>query len=185
MDRPFLIGKKIYLRPLDIDDLEGRYLQWVNNEEITKHLGTLYFPFTKDRLRSYLIEQLSNPSVAFFAVIEKKSGRHIGNAKLGPIDWINRHAELGRMIGEKIAQGKGYGTEITKLLLKYGFRLLNLHKIFSVPSVKNISSIKSNKNSGLEIEAIIKKHKYEDGSYVDVCFMSITKEKYFNLEKKI
>lgn len=183
MDRPFLIGKKIYLRPLDIEDLEGRYLQWINDENIIGHMGTLHLPSTKNRLRDYLIEQLNSKDIVFLAVIEKKTSRHIGNVKIGPIDWVSRVTEYGRMIGEKSAQGKGYGTEITELILEYGFEKLNLHKIFSTPSVENKASIRSNEKAGLRKEAILKEHKYENGHYADLCVMAITKKEYFKLRK--
>jgi len=179
MDRPFLVGKRIYLRPLDIEDLSGRYLQWVNDERIIRNMGTLYFPSTKKRLQDYLIEQLNNKDVLFFAIVEKKTGKHIGNVKLGPIDWVNSVVEYGRMIGEKSARGRGYGTEVSILVIKYCFEVLNLHKVFATPSAENLPSIDSNKKAGLKTEAILKEHKYKEGRYTDVCVMAITKKEYF------
>jgi RimJ/RimL family protein N-acetyltransferase len=45
------------------------------------------------------------------------------------IDLVNRSAMLGIVIGEKAYWGKGYGQEALRLLLDYGFNLLNLHSI--------------------------------------------------------
>lgn len=179
MDRSFLIGDKIYLRPLDMDDLEGEYIQWVNDERICKHMGTLHFSTTKRRLQEYLESQLNNKNIAFFAIIEKETGKHIGNVKLGPIDWINRRAEYGRMIGDKSAQGKGHGTEVVDLILKYAFNILNLHKITTSASISNEASIKSSKKVGLRVEGTLKEHEYENGQYKDAYVMGITKDEYF------
>ena len=68
MDRAFLIGEKIYLRPFDIDDLEGNYLQWVNDGEIIKHLASNAFPKTKEDLSNYVNNILSDDSYIYFAV---------------------------------------------------------------------------------------------------------------------
>ena len=35
-----------------------------------------------------------------FAITDSKSGRHIGNVKLGPIQWVHRRASLGILIGD-------------------------------------------------------------------------------------
>jgi RimJ/RimL family protein N-acetyltransferase len=42
---------------------------------------------------------------------------------------IHRTAEAGIFIGNKNYWNKGYGTEAMKLLLDYGFNLLNLNNI--------------------------------------------------------
>jgi len=34
LDRPFLVGERIYLRPLELEDVNDRYLQWVNDPEV-------------------------------------------------------------------------------------------------------------------------------------------------------
>ena len=44
IDRPFLMGKKIYLRPFDLDDIEGDYLQWINDGEMVRFNETLKMP---------------------------------------------------------------------------------------------------------------------------------------------
>ena len=180
MDRPFLIGKKIYLRPLDMDDIDHSYLNWVNNEEIIGSLESLYLPTTKEQLESYLKNILNNDRIVFLAIIEKDSDKHIGNIKLGPIDWIKRQATYGRMIGDKESWGKGYGSEAVKLILKYGFERLNLHKICAGALSTNIGSIKSNEKAGLKIEYTKKSEVFRDGEWIDTVGLSITEDEYFN-----
>jgi len=84
MDRPFLVGEKIYLRPFDEDDLEGDYVQWVNDREIIKHLASNAFPKTRDELKNYVTQVANSPDYIFLAVMEKSTEKHVGNAKLGP-----------------------------------------------------------------------------------------------------
>ena len=40
MRQPFLVGDRIYLRQLEAADVEGPYLAWVNDYEVTRFLET-------------------------------------------------------------------------------------------------------------------------------------------------
>ena len=53
----------------------------------------------------------NNPQNAGFTIYERVTLRPIGNTGLHKIDFRNRTAEFGIMIGEKDCWGKGYGTE--------------------------------------------------------------------------
>ena len=44
----------------------------------------------------------------FVAIETSNSYQHIGNIKLGPIDWARVHADIILFINEKIDCGKGY-----------------------------------------------------------------------------
>lgn len=56
--------------------------------------------------------------------------RMIGNCSFMDINWTVRNAEVGLFIGDKSCWNKGYGTEVMRLLLRYGFDALNLNHIF-------------------------------------------------------
>ena len=174
---PFLESKNIYFIPFD-EDLDDNYLKWVNDRKIIEHLITGVFPKSKQELVEYVKTINSNPNHVFFKVIEKETKKYIGNAKLGPIDWVNRSAEYGRMIGEKSVHGMGYGKEIARLLLHYAFKILNLNKITAGSPVDNIASIKSNESVGLIVEGRLKEQIFKDGAYLDVVRMGITKNRY-------
>ena len=47
MKRPFLIGKRLYLRPLEEDDID-RCLVWINDPDITATIA-VRFPFNRSR----------------------------------------------------------------------------------------------------------------------------------------
>ncbi|MBW1728596.1 MAG: GNAT family N-acetyltransferase [Deltaproteobacteria bacterium] len=164
MDRPFLVGEKIYLRAFDMDDLEGDYIQWMNDGEIIRHLASNAFPKTKDELKRYVEQMIHNPDYVFFAVIEKSTGKHVGNAKLGPINWIDRRTHYGRVMSKE-TWGKGYGSEVLKLMIKYAFEILNLNRMIDFIVSSNLGSIRSNQKAGMDVEGEIKEWAYKDGKY--------------------
>ena len=181
LDRPYLVGENIYLRALEIEDVDKGYLQWINDHEVIKYLETAHFPKTRSSLIKYVENIENTPNVVFFSIIEKSTGRYIGNAKLGPISWINSNAEYGRMIGAKEAWGKGYGKEVARLLLRYGFEVLGLNKITAGALVDNQASIKSNEKIGLRIEGCLKEQTFHEGKFKDSIRMGITRREYNKL----
>ena len=44
MYHPFIVGKKLYLRGIEREDLSGNMSQWVNDSEVTKYMVMGLFP---------------------------------------------------------------------------------------------------------------------------------------------
>jgi [ribosomal protein S5]-alanine N-acetyltransferase len=179
-DRPFLVGKKIYLRPFDLDDIEGEYIQWINDSEIIQNLSSLNaIPKTKADLIDYVSSILKNKDYIFFAIIENSSGKHIGNFKIGPINWIDSTTNYGRMISKEV-WGKSYGTEAFQLVIKYIFETLNLNKIYGIALSRNKASLRSNEKAGMNVEGEIEEFVYKDGSYQNATILGLTRKMYFS-----
>src|SRR3972149_1107027 len=98
-DRRILTGEKLYPRPLEDSDIGDEYLSWVNNPEVTRYLETGKAPVSLPDLHRYL-ERFQNSKTDFiFAIVDKRSGRFIGNVTLNRINWTHRTADTGLMIG--------------------------------------------------------------------------------------
>ncbi len=184
LDRPFLLGENIYLRPLDLEDINNRYLNWLNDVTLAKFIPSMSFPATRSSVEQYVSKVNNDSNSIFLAIIEKDSGEHVGNLKLGPIDWIDRRACYGRLIGDKMARSKGYGSEAIQLILKYAFEILNLNKVTATCLASNKAAIRSNEKNGLAKEGLLKEDRYAEGHYQDVVAMGITRKKYFDSNDK-
>jgi len=180
LDRPFLIGEKVYLRPLDMNDVNPQYLHWVNDEEVIKNLA-ITRPSTIGSLESFVMTHIESSNFYFFAIIEKETNKHIGNIKIGPINWTNRTSNFGIMLGDKSSWGKGYANDSFKLIFKYSFMTLNLNKLWDIAVGSNIASIKSLERSGAKVEANLKEHSFKNGKYEDCVVVSITAKEFINL----
>lgn len=181
MHHPFIIGEKLYLRGLERTDLEGEYFDWLNDREVTKFLDSGVFPNTVDKMEEYYRNIALSPNNVMLAIIDNESDKHIGNIKLGPINWITRIAPLGIMIGNKEFWGKGYGTEAIRLVLDYAFKRLNLHKVTAGIAAIHQASTKAFKEAGFEVEGQLKSQFLLDGQYYDSLYLGITREDF--LEK--
>jgi len=181
VDRAFLIGEKIYLRPVDIADADGPYLQWVNSPIAYLTLGSAYYPKTKSALEAYIKKQIESPDSAFFAIMTKPDERFIGTAKLGPVEDVHRHAYIGLLIGEESARGKGYGTEVVVLLLKYGFRQLNLHKISTGANASNTASIRMFEKAGMTVDCRRRQQLYVNGVWEDQVILAMLADDFHRI----
>ena len=167
MYHPFIIGERIYFRALERADLEGNYFQWLNDYEVTKYLESGIFPNSTEAMESYFNKIDQSPNDVFFAVIERETGLHIGNIKIGSINWVKRTADIGTMIGERKAWGKGYGTEALKLATDYCFKRLNLQKITVGVIPENLAAKRYIENLGFSHEGTIRRGAYINGKYCD------------------
>lgn len=95
------------------------------------------------KFNDYLSYMQFYPQMGVFAVFEKETQNQIG---LGVLFHIEMKPETGRYeVGYRFDQsawGKGYATELTHRLLKYGFNELGLTEICGTTDPKNIVSQK-------------------------------------------
>lgn len=180
MYHPFIVGETIYLRGLERADLEGAYFDWLNDREVTKFLESGRFPSTKEGMEEYYNNTVLSENNVMFGIIDKKADKHIGNIKLGPINWITRIASLGIMIGDKESWGKRYGTEAIRLVSDYAFNKLNLHKLTAGVAAINKGSVRAFERAGFEVEGRAKKQFFLNGEYYDSLYLGMTRQDFLD-----
>ena len=85
---------------------------------------------------------------------------------------------LGIAIGEKEYWGQGYGTEATRLLVDYGFNLLNLNSIMLGAFVFNERAIACYKKVGFKEIGWRRQARIIGGQKYDVLLMDILAEEF-------
>ena len=174
----FAEGSLVVLRPLERADLNERYLGWLNDPEVTRYTETGIFPSTAEDLENYFRSVTGSKNDVMLAVIDKKSGQHIGNVKLGPIHWLHRRATFGILIGEKEFWGKGVGLEATRLMVEYGFQRLNLHRIDLGVFAEHAAAVHCYEQAGFKIEGRMREDLFLDGEYKDRLRMGLLRSEY-------
>ncbi len=100
-DYLLLSSVRLYLRELRLSDVNDNYYRWMNDPEVTQYLESRFNTHSKESLHEYVKGKLSNTNEIFLAIMNKEEDRHIGNIKLGPINWRHHYASIGILIGEK------------------------------------------------------------------------------------
>jgi RimJ/RimL family protein N-acetyltransferase len=122
-----LVGKHLALGPLD-PNLVATYQRWLNDFRMTRTIGQPV-PYTCEQVEADYQQIGREPRQTDFTMYERATGRPIGNVAWRDIDWCNGTAEYVLFIGEADCRGKGYGTEVTRLMLDYAFTTLGLHNV--------------------------------------------------------
>lgn len=179
----FIAGEHIYLREVCVSDVNENYYRWLNDTEVTRYLETRYIPRSLENIRKYVESMDGNPDEIFLAICLNEDGMHVGNIKLGPINWIHRFADVSLLIGEKSAWGKGIGTEAICLLTRFAFEMLNLHKLRSGCYADNKGSAKAFLKAGFVEEGILRKQWQVAGTYQNEVIFGLCREDMKTEEK--
>jgi len=175
-------GKLVNLRAVEKKDLE-EIMKWVNDREITKYLAAFLYPVSRLEEEKFLEKAMSHDDTEKNLVIETKEGIYIGQIGLHKIDWRNRNAELGIVIGNKEYWGKGYGTDAIEILLNHTFNQMNLFKVYLRVFEYNKRGIRCYEKCGFKEEGRLRKNHFYNGEYYDVILMGILKDEFIKINK--
>jgi len=184
MRHPFLEGKRIYLRGLEKSDLPGRFFQWANDKEVTRFLFMGVFPNVLENLEEWFEEIRKSDKDIVFLIVDKKSDKEIGFCSFNQIRWLHRSAEYRIFIGEKECWDRGYGQETNKIMLRYGFELLNFNKIWLGVSASHTMALNSYIKSGFVKEGILRQEIYRNSRYYDAVRLSVLRDEYYKKHKQ-
>ncbi|ULA62905.1 MAG: GNAT family N-acetyltransferase [Nitrospira sp.] len=80
---------------------------------------------------------------------------------------VHRHARLSYWLGIPY-WNRGYGTEAVRAVLGYGFRQLNLHRIYSPHFQGNVASGRVLQKVGMAYEGRMREHYVRFGRFIDL-----------------
>jgi ribosomal-protein-alanine N-acetyltransferase len=175
----FLTGERCYLRPLREADLAGNWLHWFNDPEVTRHMLRGTFPATIESNAAFYNDVVvGSENNLVLAIVANDDDVHVGNVGLHRIDWQNRYAEFGIVIGERDFHGQGIGTEATRLICGHGFDRLNLHRIWLGVFAEHAAAIRMYERVGFKVEGTRREEILRDGRYQDKVVMGLLAEEF-------
>jgi RimJ/RimL family protein N-acetyltransferase len=172
----FLIGEKVYLRPVEKDDL-AHIRAWVNNPEVHALIGETR-PMSVSGADAFYDELQHDESRIWFIIVEKASHRPIGECGLLRMTPTWRTTDLSIIISERDARGRGYGTEAITLLMDYAFGALNVHRIAIGVVGFNERALRFYEKIGFQREGIQREGYYWNQQYYDFVMMSILEHEF-------
>ena len=124
------------------------YKKWMNDKSITKYILKKHHVTIK-QLKSF-VESVDNSENYFFRIIEIKSNKHIGNVRVGPLNFKDKSSGFGIMIGNKKFHNKGYAKEVLDLSVDFLFYFLRFKKIKFDCFIDNTPAMKVYENLGFK-----------------------------------
>jgi RimJ/RimL family protein N-acetyltransferase len=164
----FLEDELLYLRSVNINDLEGNYSNWLNDPEVNLYNNHCRLPVSIKQQIDYINNKNNSNTDLFLAIIEKNNNVHIGNIILQNINWIDRNGEIAFLLGEKSYWSKGFMYSAGLLLINHAFTQLNLHRIYLATSSTNIGMQKLATKLGFIKEGERIDAQYKNGKFNNI-----------------
>ena len=172
-----LANMKVYLRALEPEDYKTS-IAWRQDEEIwSMVIGRRYF-VSEDYEKKWLEKSSSSLTSLKLAICVKESDLYIGNYNLDNIDFFNKSAITGLLIGNKDYWSGGFGTDASLLMLHHAFYDLGLERIESRVLLENKASIRVLEKCGYKTEGILRKAIFKNGKLQDLNLVSVLREDF-------
>lgn len=161
--------ERLTLRPVTEADVDGAYFSWMNDPEILRYMETRYSKNTKESILSFVrLMNSTNDNVFRAITLENK---HVGNIRLGPINWHHKTAPIGLLVGDKNYWGKGVASEAIDAITRFAFEKLDLNKVYASCYSVNLGSAKAFQKVGFTIEGVRPKQILCEGQFIDEVMM--------------
>lgn len=174
---PILSGERVVLAPATPEDLPA-FCAWFADREITSTLLTRFPPSLKQEEEWYERTAASQRDVHWAVRVDNRT---IGVVDIAGIDWINRHATTGTIIGDRSQWGKGYATEAVRLRTAYAFQDLGLERLESESLIHNVAMHRALEHSGYHRIATRRRYIYGGGEWHDAHVFEVLREEWTTL----
>lgn len=160
----------------------GLFAKWGRDSEFVRLLDAdparlLSVDKYKEWFEKDLVEQQKNDEL-FFLIRTLEEDLTIGLIGLNGIQWVHGDAWVGIGLGEREYWGEGYGTDAMRILLRYAFEELNLHRLSLSVFEYNSRAIRSYEKVGFVIEGRARQFLNRDGRRYDMIFMGILRDEW-------
>ncbi|MBK5253547.1 MAG: GNAT family N-acetyltransferase [Peptostreptococcaceae bacterium] len=176
--------KNLVLKDTELSDCKYFY-KWEKDSEITKYLSIDNDVQYEDVVKTFVLA--SNDSTKLmFTIISKAEKAPIGRVSISRISSRENSLDITKLyIGNKNFQGKGYGIELMEALTRYAFFDLNMERVTLDYYIDNKRAELLYNKIGFKSEGIMRNATIKNGKYYDLKLMSMLRNEYFNMYKKV
>ncbi len=165
----------IYLRLMTYDDTD-LIVEWRNSEAVRKNF-IYQAHFTREGHEHWMKTKVATGEVVQMIICDIATGAPLGSVYIRDIDRQHSKAEYGIFIGEASARGRGVGTAVARLMLRYCFEEEHLHRIYLRALAGNEQAIRSYEKAGFVKEGYLQDDVCIDGQYRDIVWMAVVSER--------
>jgi RimJ/RimL family protein N-acetyltransferase len=173
---PTLTGEKVRLRPLVLPDAP-RLVALLGDPAVSRNLR-LRTPVTLAAEREFIAALAHATDQLVLGITALDGGRLMGVCGLHQLGDPARQAELGLFVGGPEEWGKGFGTEVTRLLCVHGFEVLGLNRIWLHVYADNERGRRAYERVGFRREGLLRQAAVREGEHVDVVAMGLLRSEW-------
>jgi RimJ/RimL family protein N-acetyltransferase len=170
-------GKNVGLRAVEKEDLS--FLRdWRNITNFRKHFREVRELSLTDQEAWFEHLQQTKHINYMFTIVDLNTNNPLGAAGLLYVNWVIRSGDVSFYIGdqEKYLGNDDVALEAAKLLIDYGFKNLNLNKLWmELYEFDNQKIEFFTKNYGFKKDGLLRDNCFEDGKYWNSHIISLLK----------
>jgi RimJ/RimL family protein N-acetyltransferase len=171
---PVLHGAVIALEPPRPEDSALR-ARWFADVEVARLYTSPGVPIEVEDQAS-AERAARDSSVVLWRIAHE--GRAIGSCFLLGVDWKNRQALSGMMIGERSLWGRGFGTEAVRLRTGFAFEELGLERLETSSIDVNVGMHRALERSGYRRIARRSRRFFIEGSWHDELVFELLRQEW-------
>lgn len=179
--KKFEVRPNLFISLLEVSDITKNYINWLNDYEIMRFTEQTKIEHTFKSVKSFVSNMNSSNDNYLFGIFFSKE--HIGNIKLGPINFNHKTANISYVIGNKSFWGKGIASDVIGAVVKFAFEDLKLAKLSAGTYSINEGSNKVLERNHFYKEADFKDQILFEGKRINEYKFGLCAEDYFLIKK--
>ncbi|MBI5305857.1 MAG: GNAT family N-acetyltransferase [Chloroflexi bacterium] len=181
MNSTLLQGERVRLAAANADKDAEVVAHWSRDSEYARLLDTdpatpRSTPQTKESIQKWM--ENDDPTSFGFMIRTLADDKLIGFVGLSGISWSSGDGWVGIGIGERDYWGKGYGTDAMRVLLRFAFTELNLHRVSLSVFGYNARAMRAYEKAGFRVEGRARELMRREGGRYDVIWMGILRAEW-------
>jgi len=164
---PALETGRLFLRPFSLDDA-AELQERVSDVEIARNTLTIPHPYPEGEAARWIAghqKRFEANGDVTFAIVDRASGRIAGAMGL-VIEREHDRAEIGYWIAGEW-RGRGYAAEAAEVVVRYGFEMAALNRIFASHFSRNPASGRVLQKAGMQHEGTHRQMFRKWGEFLD------------------
>ena len=176
-----LQGEMVRLAAVNPETDSKLFAKWARDTEYLRMLDTSPVrQWSERQYKKWFKEDLEKGKRDDFLFLIRtlENDEAIGFIELDGIHWSHGDSYVGIGIGEREYWGKGFGTDAMKVMLRYAFEELNLHRVSLNVFEYNQRAIRSYEKVGFVVEGRERQFMRREGQRWDMIFMGILRAEW-------
>jgi RimJ/RimL family protein N-acetyltransferase len=185
--RDIYTGELVRLGAMTPEEASKAFARWGRDSEFKRMVDSEVSNMaSQTAIQKWLEKELdeSSPNMHWFSIRKLDDDALLGDIELFVSNWPGREAFVGLGIGEREFWGKGYGTDVMNVILRYAFTEVNLKRVTLTVFEYNPRAIRSYEKAGFRHEGRVRQALHKEGARWDILSMGILREEWLDRNTK-
>jgi RimJ/RimL family protein N-acetyltransferase len=174
-------GELVRLSAMNAEEISKAFARWGRDSEFRRLLDSGVSRLASSKgAQTWLEKELEEQSINqhWFSIRKLDDDKLLGDIDLYVYNWPGRDAFVGLGIGEREFWGRGYGTDVMKVILRYAFTEVNLKRVTLTVFEYNPRAIRSYEKAGFCHEGRMRQVLNKEGKRWDILVMGILRNEW-------